>query len=162
MCTVPIRTEHGSFGEHSFDHTRLTGVLEFNAEHLTIESCAFQGVDGTTGIRINSKTCQINSSNAFHGHANLCWFYVSDHTQLNINGNFLYHCAKIEAFVAPATTTVSNYVSFNNDVLFVRCPNLIIYTPESSGLHAYAKKQFLRCVPEQYAEMSALLAVANQ
>lgn len=158
MCTVPIRTVHGSFGEHSFDSTGLTGVLEFNAEHLTIESCAFQGVDGTTGIRINSKTCQINSSNAFHGHANLRWFYVSDHTQLNINGNFLYHCAKIEAFVAPATTTVS----YNSDDLFVRCPNLIIYTPESSGLHAYAKKQFLRCVPEQYAEMSALLAVANQ
>lgn len=154
-----INLEHVSiFGGGAFMFSGLTGTVVLSAENMIINSQAFRYCHNVTDVKIYARTCEIKSSYAFTEMDALKTFFVSGGTQLTISGKIMSYCPSVEAFVAPATTTVS----YTKDDLFASCPNLVIYTPEESGLRAYAKQQFLRCAPAQYQEMSALLNTAGQ
>lgn len=154
-----INLEHVSiFGGGAFMFSGLTGTVVLSAENMIINSQAFRYCHNVTDVKIYARTCEIKSSYAFTEMDALKTFFVSDDTQLTISGKIMSYCPSVEAFVAPATTTVS----YTKDDLFASCPNLVIYTPEESGLRAYAKQQFLRCAPAQYQEMSALLNTDGQ
>lgn len=154
-----VNLEHISiYGPGVLMGCALQGVLHLEGKDLVIEGSAFRYINTLTGVKICAETCLINDAYAFAQMGGLRWICVSDGTQLTIRNKLLFDCPSFEAFVAPATTTVT----YSKDDLFASCPNLVIYTPEGSGLYAYAKEQFLRCAPAQYAEMSALLDAAEQ
>lgn len=154
-----INLEHVSvFSGGAFMFSGLTGTVVLRAENMIINSQAFRYCHNVTDVKIYARTCEIKSTYAFTEMDALKTFFVSGDTQLTISGKIMSYCPSVEAFVAPATTTVT----YTKDDLFASCPKLVIYTPEESGLRAYAKEQFLRCAPAQYQEMSALLNTDGQ
>lgn len=153
-----INLDHVSIiGDQAFMYAGLTGTLVLRAENLTIDNQAFRYCNSLTDVKIYAKTCTLDYAPFLYMNALTSVFFSGD-TQLTISKPVVIDCPLMETFVAPAATTVA----YSRNDLFSGCPDLIIYTPEGSGMHAYAKEQFLRCAPAQYEEMSALLDASEQ
>lgn len=135
----------------AFDY-RLSGVITLNADNLIIGESAFHNDYAITGIKIYANTVLIDDR-AFDDLPNLRYVYISDNAEVTGSGRFMSDCPKLESFVVPANTTIA----YSKDDLFTNCPKLTIYTPADNDLAAYAKKQFIRCLSNEYQDMSALL-----
>lgn len=135
----------------AFDDS-LSGVITFHAENLIIGRSAFYEADAITGIKIYANTVWIDDE-AFKNLDSLRFVYVSNNAEFAGNGKFMAYCPNLESFVTPANTAIS----YSKDDLFTNCPKLTIYTPTDNSLAAYAKKQFIRCLSNEYQDMSALL-----
>lgn len=137
-------------GAFAFDY-KLSGVITLNADTLIIGEYAFEH-DAIIGIKIYANAVQVNRD-TFEQMDNLRFLFISDNAQFTGNKNFISHCPNLESFVVPVNATIS----YSNDDLFTNCPKLTIYTPADNDLTAYAKKQFIRCLSNEYQDMSALL-----
>ena len=157
FALAEINLSHVSiFRRSALEYARLSGALVLEAENMRIEASAFCNTKITL-VKIYSSTCEIRSPMPFSRMNALRHFYVSEDTALTFAGNVMTDCPALEALVVPATTLTTISGVYTSAALFDGCPNMVIYTPEGTGLHAYAKENFLRCSPAQYADMSALL-----
>ena len=145
------KVEIFGYGALAFDY-RLSGVITLNADNLIIGEYAFHNDYAITGIKIYANAVLIDKE-AFTDLKSLQFVYISDNAEFTGSGKFMSDCPNLESFVAPANTTIG----YSKDDLFTNCPKLTIYTPADNDLAAYAKKQFIRCLSNEYQDMSALL-----
>ena len=153
-----INLSHVSiFRRSALEYAGIGGVLTLQAENLRIEASAFCNTK-LTAVKIYSDTCEIRSPMPFSKMNALKYFYVSDETQLTFAGIVMTDCPALEALVIPSSVILTTAPGVSTIYAqFEGCTNMVIYTPEGSDLHAYAKENFIRCSPAQYGDMSALL-----
>lgn len=141
-----------TIGENAFTFCyKLSGMITLHAENLIIGYKAFYNANAT-GFKMYANAVRIGDR-AFTDLSDLQFVYISDNAEVTGSGKFMSGCPNLESFVAPANTTIG----YSKDDLFTNCPKLTIYTPADNDLAAYAKKQFIRCLSNEYQDMSALL-----
>lgn len=138
-------------GAFAFNY-KLSGVITLNADSLIIGRYAFYHAEAITGIKIYANAVQVDLQ-AFEEMDNLRFLFISSNAKFTGNTRFMYDCPNLESFVVPDNATIS----YSGDDLFAHCPKLTIYTPTDNSLAVYAKRQFIRCLSNEYQDMSALL-----